>query len=437
MEILSTGQKIKKLRKELGLKQDDITNEEVTRSLISMIENDKRALSWQTAKIISDCLNHYYKNIGKSITPEYLMETEEEQAKNIIIVQIKNLESSMRLGNVNQLHYHQSIEWLMELANEWKVEKEFADLLILRGELSYYNLQYNNALKDYSDSLEYNLAVKDVEQVARIYNLIGMCYQNLGLDEQALIYYIKSYEIVLEFKTINKDDMKVVTIFNIISCYRKLKKYDMVFQYIKTFKEITSYDDNYYDEVLLMEGNTYRDLKNYEKTQKIYEKLLQRAEKQKTSTLFFIYINFATLFREKGELDKALFYIEEAFKLEDRISAYHTPDLYQEQAKCYVLLEETNNALTALKKGLEIAELVEKHEIITAFLFSFTELYMRLKDYDTAKEYLQKAENLITFKSMNAKVNELYSYYAELYCEIEEKNKCVEYITKLRNNQLK
>ena len=36
-EILSSGKKIKKIRKELGLKQHEITGGEVTRNLISII----------------------------------------------------------------------------------------------------------------------------------------------------------------------------------------------------------------------------------------------------------------------------------------------------------------------------------------------------------------------------------------------------------------
>ena len=41
MEILSSGQKIRKIRKELKINQKEITGGEIARELISMIENDK------------------------------------------------------------------------------------------------------------------------------------------------------------------------------------------------------------------------------------------------------------------------------------------------------------------------------------------------------------------------------------------------------------
>ena len=56
-EILSSGKKIKRIRKELGLKQHEITMGEVTRILISIIENDKAALTEKVAKVIADNIN--------------------------------------------------------------------------------------------------------------------------------------------------------------------------------------------------------------------------------------------------------------------------------------------------------------------------------------------------------------------------------------------
>jgi len=52
MRVLSTGEKIKNLRKGIGLKQEDIVSDEITRSLISMVENNKRNLTYKTAKVL-------------------------------------------------------------------------------------------------------------------------------------------------------------------------------------------------------------------------------------------------------------------------------------------------------------------------------------------------------------------------------------------------
>ena len=84
MKVLSIGEKIKQLRMDIGLNQDDLTNDEITRSLISMIENNRRSLTHNTAKIIATTLNQYYSNLGKHITAEYLLETKPQQAERLI-----------------------------------------------------------------------------------------------------------------------------------------------------------------------------------------------------------------------------------------------------------------------------------------------------------------------------------------------------------------
>jgi len=41
MEILSPGKKLRRIRKDLKIRQHEITGGEITRELISIIENDK------------------------------------------------------------------------------------------------------------------------------------------------------------------------------------------------------------------------------------------------------------------------------------------------------------------------------------------------------------------------------------------------------------
>jgi len=313
MEILSAGEKIKKLRCDLGLKQDDITNEEVTKSLISMIENNKRSLSWNTAQIIAGCLNRYYSALGKDITPEFLMETEMDQARRIIEEEIIHSQPIIKTKNVDETLINRSFDKMVDLANQWGLQKEVADLYILKGEYYYYSFQYNKALKDYSDGLEYYMAAKDYGQVARIYNFIGAAYHMMTLVDQALLYYTKAYDTAVEHKIENIDVIKVEAVFNRIICYRKIYKYDMALQQIYIFKELKSDEPNFstrMDNVILMEANTHRDLKNYERAERLYHRLLGKGDRLEPNTLFLVYDNLTVLYRELSETQKALEYIE-------------------------------------------------------------------------------------------------------------------------------
>ena len=92
-EILSSGKKIKRIRKELGLKQHEITRGEVTRNLISIIENDKAALTEKVAKVIADNINMACseRNIDYHVSAKYLLESEEYQAERVVDKYLENL----------------------------------------------------------------------------------------------------------------------------------------------------------------------------------------------------------------------------------------------------------------------------------------------------------------------------------------------------------
>ena len=82
-EILSPGKKIRKIRKSFKINQEDITGGEITRNLISIIENDKANLTSKVAIILSENINRVCKEKGIdfSVTSEYLLEDVESQAK--------------------------------------------------------------------------------------------------------------------------------------------------------------------------------------------------------------------------------------------------------------------------------------------------------------------------------------------------------------------
>ncbi len=439
MEILSAGEKIKKLRCDLGLKQDDITNEEVTKSLVSMIENNKRSLSWNTAKIVANCLNRYYANLGKEITPQYLMETEMDQARRIIGEEIEKLQPIIKANSVDEKLINRSIQKMVELANQWGLKKEVADLHVLRGEFYYYSFRYNSALKDYSHALEYYLEGKDYGEVARMYNFIGAAYHMMMLVDQAIIYYTKCYETAVEYETDNINRLKVESVYNLILCYRKINKYDMAIQQINIFKEL-KWDDPlfhfYNDNVMLVEANTYRDLKNHERAEKLYQRLLNKKERLEPNTLFLVYDNLTVLYREIGEIGKALEYIDMAFELKNRVELVYIANLYLQQAKCYMAIGESEKVLKILSNGLIIAEKVAMKDIVVELHFASVQMHLKLKDYYSALNHLQKVEKFILENNIKDKTSELNSFFIEVYFALEETNKCMEYVTRMRHDYL-
>jgi transcriptional regulator with XRE-family HTH domain len=82
-EKITVGQNLKRIREELGLKQYEITGGEITRNLISIIENGKTPLYEINARIISENMNSIMEERGLDvyIEPEDILNPERYEAK--------------------------------------------------------------------------------------------------------------------------------------------------------------------------------------------------------------------------------------------------------------------------------------------------------------------------------------------------------------------
>ena len=74
MEILSLGEKIKKLRKEKNMTLKELAGDRITAAQISHIERDKSHTSYELLEYLGDKLD---------VSVEYLLETKEMQSKKI------------------------------------------------------------------------------------------------------------------------------------------------------------------------------------------------------------------------------------------------------------------------------------------------------------------------------------------------------------------
>ena len=57
--LLTPGEKIKKIRKDFKIKQNEITGGKITRNLVSLIENNRADLTASTAEIIANSIKRY------------------------------------------------------------------------------------------------------------------------------------------------------------------------------------------------------------------------------------------------------------------------------------------------------------------------------------------------------------------------------------------
>lgn len=430
MEILSPGEKVKQLRKDIGLKQDDITDNQITRSLISMIENEKRILSPQTAKIIARKLNQYYKHVGKIITADYLMESKEAQVQRIIVTQLESLEELIKRNKqLDSVHVLEIFDSLMALATQWSMKYHYSMVLMKRGDFYYQRAKYNRALMDFFNCLEHFLESKSYVDASRIYSRIGSCYLMKLFIDEALLYYNRAFAIAAENNLPNLKRIKMLTLYNSIICHRKVKKYDMVLQFVQAFKELNYPDVNAWDQVIMMEANTYRDLENFDKAEALYEKLLAKESELSSNTLALTYNNLSVLYRKMDHHDQALVYANKTLDLMDCTDTMIPPFLLCELAECYRDLKQPSMALSLLHRALEIAEESGQVENIIDIYLLLSEIHQSyFKDLQEAEAYLMKANQIVNELGIRSKYSEINYKIVSYYFNTNQLTQCKKYL---------
>ncbi|GAB6086899.1 helix-turn-helix domain-containing protein [Alkaliphilus crotonatoxidans] len=431
MKIISTGEKIKQLRIDIGLNQDDLTNDEITRSLISMIENNKRNLTYRAAKVIADSLNQYYINLGKKITPDYLLESEVEQAQRLIkerLDEMQQLIDHPMVGNENQVV--ENFKKLIEFARQWKLDSMVAQLYETRGKYYFNTYRYNEAISDSISAQEYYLEKKNYDKAISLYIRIGNCHYQLMLYDQALLYYNRAFNIVQNYSTENTSRDRMLLHYNLTLCYSSQKKYDSTLQEIASFKQLPEHEEDIYNLMSLLEANTYRDLRNYDKAIRLYNKLLKK--QLSVNTKMLVFENFSQLYQAKEDYEKSLQYIDVSFEFKDDIEANYLPYLYLNKSRIYWKLGKIKNAISLIENGLILAEKVAKFETILDLHFLLVEIYLETNKYVKAKNILEKLECFIIENNLKDMLFYIYTYYIDLCYLTGEMEKCLIYTSKLR-----
>ncbi len=389
LEILAPGEKIRRLRESMGLKQDDLTDDKITRSLVSMIENGKRNLTYNVAAIIADKLNRYYEKIGQEFTAEDLLKGESEQAQTYINEALAKYESISQNKHLTVDEIVLIFEPLLNLAKEWSLRREVAKINFLKGQYHYHLCEYYKSANDYFSALEYYIEVKDYEKIAALYLKLGNNSFMLEHIQEALVHYQKSYFLTIE-KNPENEKSQIYALYNIILCYRKLKNYNLVFEAIENIRkyELSQF---IFDDIVLIEANNYLDLELYDKAEKLYNKLLKKGPDNRLKMLIFD--SLTTLYINKEQYDIAFDYAMRSLELKNEVDRKYTPNIIATTALSYHKLGRSQEAIKFINEYLQnnSMHIVEKKHI----LLQLARIHKEIAESEIAEKIVYEVIELI------------------------------------------
>lgn len=407
-KVIPTGYKIKSLRDRYHLRQDEIVGTDITRNLISQIENGKAKLTRSTAEII---INHASKILQEKgmkldIDIEYLMEDEEAQARIILdkfIAELRELSSNKDASFVDTL----------KETEKFLVEWDFIDKKIVICDLSgEYFFKTNDFYKAsiYYENVKCLMNVNmDMIPLIPVLKKLSSSYFYMGKYKEGIDICVYALD---RFPDMDKES-KTVFLFNSSLYYNYLKEYEKAIEIIRELDDIVeeSFKEKYI-KILLLKASCLHHLKKYEEALKAYKKLLEMAPKDDYGNRALYFNNLTEIYIDIDNLQLAGKYLKEAIALIPNIPKDFEarPQFYLEIGRRYLQLKDNKNAFMYIKESLKLAKEFKYPSVINDVLMEL--VHVSQEEIDIKMEFMKVVQEFGSFN--NLIMISLVQYYSAL-----------------------
>jgi tetratricopeptide (TPR) repeat protein len=291
--------------------------------------------------------------------------------------------TGLKLVQVEMLVYDDKLEIAEKMLNElYAIEPTNEEIFIQKANIYSKRDNHVKAVELLEEALKYT------EDLADVYNLIGMEYLFMDNLEKAKENFKSCLEVDIEDQS---------ALYNVVYCYEFLDQNAEAIEYLKTY-----IDRNPYSEIAWhQKGRLYYGLKDYTNAVRAFE--------------YATYIDeeFLGAFMENGKALERLKRYEDAIENYQRTIDLDDPTSYAllRIGKCHEKLGNKAEALKYFNKTVHEDPLLDKGWI------AITDFYVRQKNFQKALFYVNKAlaiddQNRAYWKRF-ATINKAMNFYEE------------------------
>ncbi|MCR3760029.1 helix-turn-helix domain-containing protein [Clostridium felsineum] len=388
-EIVSVGEKLKRLRKKYKVKQEALAGDEITRNLISQIEHNKVRLTENSARIMLQNLKQICnkRNIEVCEDIDYLMEDEKAQAVKIVDKYIDELKKLSTYKGDNFLSkLAQTEEFLADLQLKYKKIEVFnlaGDYFLSNSDFYKSALYYEKARALMEVDADKDAMILVLRKLSKVYPSLGQFEKNIAITEYA----------VNNFKNMD-EKYYCIFIFNNALGYLMLNQYEKALEKLNIVEEIVkSKDKRKYVDVLSQKAYCLGFLKQYKEALKSYNKALQLVDSKTNIQMIIILVNICVIhsdlkdYTSTKKVMKNIFNNLKNFNENDKYIA----GTYFEMAKIlHRNLKELTRAKECYMRAVNIFEKKSEYYWIREMLPNLIELYAELENPEDRKEVKEK-----------------------------------------------
>ena len=394
--VLPPGEKIRRIRGYLGLKQYEITGGKVTRNLISYIENGKTKLVKDTAEIIVYCMNKWAeeKKMSLNINVEYLMRDEITQSRIVLENHLKNLKKYINSQNGEFENELKEADYILK---DWDIVDKKAEIYEIVGDYYHYREQFNESHINYLKSLESYIRISNHLKTALIYVKLGRCAIWCKNYEEAI--NLNNYaSLILENENISDKWMEKRILFNNSLAYKKLGIYDKALLLLKRIENKMghSLSESQYLDILRLKANCYFENHNYSISEKIYKEIIDRATiSNNVEFLALVYMNLSELYLVLKKEEKSIECINNSLKIRLNTNWEYLEEIYIELGKRYRDIYKYDLSEKYLLKALHESKKKNKFHLQIDIYKELLKSYIHWKKDSSIDELINSVKNII------------------------------------------
>lgn len=290
----------------------------------------------------------YYLDMGKaSLAKKALKLALEQHPKS----------TGLKLVQIEMLIYDDKLEQAEKLLNElYAIEPHNEEIYIQKASIYSKRDRHELAVSELEKALKYT------DDLADVYNLMGMEYLFLDNLEKAKYCFIKCLEDDIEDQS---------ALYNVVYCFEFLDQYQDAINYLNSY-----IDRNPYSEIAWhQQGRLFYIIKDYENALRCFD----------YATI--VDDTFIGAYIEKGKSLERLKRFEEAIACFKQTMEFEAPTSYAllRIGKCYEKLGDKSKALKYYNQTVHEDPLLDKGWI------AITDFYIRQKSFQKALYFVNKA----------------------------------------------
>lgn len=345
-----TGHLVRKVRKSMGLKQYEIVNDQITRNLISLVENNKIPLTANSASIIVACINEHAKSIGSHI---------------------RITEQDLRVDGIYEarLKIDGYLETFDNIDNEGKatIDFMFHDINVL---FSQFDLP---------------------DAKANLYNRMALYFDKKSDLSQAIFYYLKALDAKTRVSSV--EDVLLI-LSDLIRCYLRTADYANVVRHAKIAENLAPLTEyKAFQAILFNKAIAFRRSKDFKRCLWEIERMLKLWPDLMESRQFDLKLLKASVLRATNAQEEAIAaYLDLYFCTEQKLNRAL---LLSGLVSLFVELKDNHRITQPLNELVTLLEPLDAHpEHLCRILADLSLAYHYLGDTDLAKPNFKRAMKL-------------------------------------------